>query len=163
MDIEDLLSEQESAIVDEALHATEEVARYRRDGEQATRRRLEALYHRLTAAVCARDVTELLAYVRHIARERAEAGFELPDVEAAFSALEDAIWRRAVSRLPAYDVAFGHGMVATALAHGKDTLCHAFDAGAPHAPAPYPDLTPLFRGTESVLAPCPAEEIVSAA
>lgn len=163
MDIEDLLSEQEAAIVEEALRATEEVAPYRRDGELTTRRRLEELHRRLTAAVSKRDVTDLLAYVRQIARERSEAGFELSDVAAAFSALEDAIWHRAVAQLPAYDVQFGHGMVATALAHGKDTLCHEFDAGAPHAPAPYPDLTPLFRGTQTELAPCPPEEIVSAA
>lgn len=160
MNIEELLGEQERAIVDEAYQATLEIARYRRDGTPATRRRVEALYRQLTAAVCSRDVTALNAYARQIARERSEAGFELSDVEAAFSALEDAIWHRAISRLPAYDLPFGHGMVCTALAHGRETLAHEFDASAPHVPAPYPDLTPFFRGAESVLAPCPAEEMV---
>jgi hypothetical protein len=163
MNIEELLSEEERAIVDEAFQATMEVARYRRDGTPVTRRRVEALYRQLAEAVRARDLTGLLAYVRQIARERSEAGFELADVQAAFSALEDAIWHRAVSRLPAYDVPFGSGIVCTALAHGRDTLSHEFDASAPHVPAPYPDLTPFFRGTESALAPCPAEEMVFAA
>jgi hypothetical protein len=163
MNIEELLSEEERAIVDEAFQATMEVARYRRDGTPVTRRRVEALYRQLAEAVRARDLTGLLAYVRQIARERSEAGFELADVQAAFSALEDAIWHRAVSRLPAYDVPFGSGIVCTALAHGRDTLSHEFDAAAPHVPAPYPDLTPFFRGTESALAPCPAEEMVFAA
>jgi hypothetical protein len=163
MNIEDLLGAEERAIVDEAFQATLEIARYRRDGTPVTRRRIEALYRQLATAVRARDVTALNAYVRQIARERSQAGFELSDVDAAFSALEDAIWHRAVSRLPAYDLPFGHGMVSTALAHGRDTLSHEFDSSAPHAPAPYPDLTPFFRGTESVLAPCPAEEMVFAA
>ncbi|WP_242342678.1 RsbRD N-terminal domain-containing protein [Anaeromyxobacter terrae] len=163
MNVEDLLITYEPAIVEEAAHATEEIARYGRDGTLATRRRIEELYHRLTDAIRARDVSELLAYVRQIARERSEAGFELSDVQAAFDALEDAIWHGAVAELPAYDLPFGHGLVCTALAHGKETLRHAFDPAAPHVPAPFPDLTPLYRGTQSVLAPCPSEEMVFAA
>ena len=160
MNVEDLLGREERAIVDEAFQATLEIARYRRDGTPVTRRRIEALFRQLMAAVRSRDVTALNAYARQIAHERSGAGFELSDVEAAFSALEDAIWHRAVSQLPAYDLSFGHGMVSTALAHGRDTLSHEFDASAPHVPAPYPDLTPFFRGTESTLAPCAAEEMV---
>jgi hypothetical protein len=80
MNIEDLLNEEERAIVEEAFQATVEIARYRRDGTPVTRRRVEALYRQLAAAVRARDVTGLLAYVRQIAHERSAAGFELSDV-----------------------------------------------------------------------------------
>jgi hypothetical protein len=157
MNIEDLLSEQEPVIVEEAVRATAEIGPYRRDGAVERRRRIGALHRRLTEAVTARDLTGLLAYVRQIASERSAAGFELSDVQAAFTALEDAIWHRAVTRLPSYDVLFGEGMVCTALAHGRDTLRRAFDSAAPHVRAPCPDLTSLFKGTESSLARVPAE------
>lgn len=152
MNIEELLREQEPAIVEEAVRATAEIGPYRRDGDAEMRRRIEALHRRLTQAVSARDLGELLTYVRQIARERAASGFELSDVQAAFCALEDAIWHRAVTRLPSYDLLFGEGMVCTALAHGRDTLRRAFDSAAPHVRAPCPDLTPLFKGVEGSLA-----------
>lgn len=157
MNIEDLLNEQEPAIVEEAVRATAQIGHYRRDGDVETRRRIETLHRRLTKAVGARDLGELLAYVRQIARERASAGFELSEVQAAFSALEEAIWHRAVRRLPNYDLLFGEGMVCTALAHGRDTLRRAFDSAAPHVRAPCPDLTPLFKGAECSLAASPAD------
>jgi RsbRD-like negative regulator of sigma factor len=163
MNIEDLLGAEERAIVDEAFQATLENARYRKDGTPETRRRIEALYRQLATAVRSRDVTALNDHVRRIAHERSAAGFALSDVATAFSALEEAIWHRAVSRLPAYDLPFGHGMVATALAHGRETLSHEFDAAAPHVAAPFPDCTPFFRGTEADLAPCPDEELVFSA
>ena len=61
-----------------------------------------------------------------------------------------------MTRLPSYDVLFGEGMVCTALAHGRDTLRRAFDSAAPHVRAPCPNLTPLFKGTETSLAGVPA-------
>lgn len=163
MDIEDLLAKHERAIVDEAFQHTSEIERYRREGAPAARRRVEALFRQVSAAVYARDVTDLRAYLRQVGRERAEAGFALADVEAAISALEDAIQDGAIALLPAYDLAFGHGLVATVLAHARDALRSAFDPAAPHAPAPYPDLSPLFRGARARLAPCPAEELNAAA
>jgi len=158
MNIEDLLTEDQSAIVTEACQAVGRLEHYRRDGAQATRRRLEALYHQLLDAVCTRDVRDLRRYAAQIARERLTTGFELPEVEEAFSALERAIWQRAVVRLPPYDQAWGLGLACTALAHGRCALERAFDCVAP--PAPYPDLTPLFTGTDCVAAVRSPEEMV---
>jgi len=158
MNIEDLLTEEESAIVAEACQAVGRLEHYHRDGAQVTRRRLEALHHQLLDAVCTRDVRDLRRYAAHIARERQTAGFELLEVEEAFSALERAIWQHAVVRLPAYDQAWGLGLACTALAHGRSALERAFDCIAP--PAPYPDLTPLFSGTDCVPVLRSPEEMV---
>jgi hypothetical protein len=160
MDIEQVLSEDEQAIIEEASRAVAQLEHYRQEGAQVTRRRVEMLYRHLNTAVHARDLRELRAYVREIARERYEAGYQLSDVQAAFAALEESIWRDAETRLPRYDLAFGIGLVSTALAHGRDTLGRTFDAAAPRAVGPAPDLTPFFTGAERGLAPCPPEEMV---
>lgn len=162
MDIEDLLTQQEQAIVEDAAQRTARIPRYGQDGATATRRRVEALYRQLGAAVYARDVTDLRAHASQVARERSRAGYTVADLEAALTALEEAVLDGAVASLPAYDQGFGRGLVSTALAHARDALRLAFDPAAPHAPAPYPDLSPMFRGT-SRLAPCPAEELEAAA
>jgi hypothetical protein len=155
MNVEDLLSEDERAIVSEVCRVVAQLEHYRRDGTHATRCRIEALYKQLMTAVAARDLNGLRAYVAQIARERLEAGFELPEVEAAFSALEEAIWCHALVRLPPYDQAFALGLASTALAHGRDALERGFHY-AHQAPEPYLDLTPLFTGAGRVPAACAA-------
>jgi hypothetical protein len=99
--------------------------------------------------VCARDLKALRMYAAKIARERSDAGFEISEVEAAFSALEDAIWHDALARLPHYDQAWGLGLACTALAHGRAALGSGFEPDAARAAAPSLDLTPLFRGVST--------------
>ncbi len=143
--IEDLLRDDEAAILEEARTRVARLAHYHRDGDGATRERLGALYARLAAAVRARDLEDLLAHAERVARERFAAGFDLAEVHAAFSALEEAIWRRASDRLSLDEQAWGLALVTTALAHAKETLGHAFLAARPAAHAPSVDLTPVFR------------------
>ncbi len=149
MNIEDLLRDDEPAILDEAWRAIARLEHYQRDGERATRRRLEALHRLVIDAVHTCDLNELLAHAGRIAQERFEAGFALSELQTAFSMLEEAIWRHAVARLPPSELAWGLGLVGTALAHGKDALGRAFVSLAPRAHAPSIDLTALFKGTES--------------
>jgi hypothetical protein len=150
MDIEDVLTEDEPEIVAETCDAVGRLEHYRRDGAGETHRRVEELHHRLLAAVRARNVADLRAYAARIAEERLETGFELSELRAAFSALEQAIQQHAVARLPPYDQAWGLGLAATALAHARQALepvagCCAL------APAACFDLTPLFGGTATAL------------
>ena len=146
MNIEDVLREDEPAIVSETCEAVGRLEHYRRDGAEATRRRVEALYRQLMTAVCARDLEGLRRYAAQVARERLDAGFEIAEVEAAFSALEDAIWHDALARLPHYDQAWGLGLACTALAHGRAALRARLESAAARAAASSLDLTPLFRG-----------------
>jgi hypothetical protein len=155
--IDELLRDDERAILTEAASSLARLEHYRRDGEAAARRRLEALYRHLAGAVSARDLDDLLGHVARIARERFEAGFELREVEAAFATLEDAISRRAVARLPACELAWGIGLVATALAHARAELGRTFAALAPAARPGTLDLTAVFQRTERGR---PAEELV---
>jgi hypothetical protein len=156
--IEELLRDDEPAILAEAASSLARLERYRRDGDGAARRRMEALYRTVARAVSARDLDDLLAHAARIARERCGAGFELREVEAAFATLEDAISRRALARLPAGELAWGMGLVTTALAHARAELGRAFASLAPVARPGSVDLTAVFQRTEGGRRP--AEELV---
>jgi hypothetical protein len=147
MGIEELMRIDEAAILEEACRAVTRLEHYRRDGEETTRWRLHVLHRRVVDAVLTRDLAPLRSHLAQVARERYKAGFDLAEVHGAFSALQDAIWRRAVAELDPDELAWGFGLVATALAHGRETLERTFASLVrPEAPI---DLTPLFHGTDS--------------
>jgi hypothetical protein len=149
MKIEELLRDDERAILDEAVRTTTLLSHYRRDGEEATRRRVQALYRAVARAVSACDLDDLLAHAGRIARERFQGGFEQAEVEAAFATLEEAIERHALSRMPREELAWGLGLVATALGHARAELGRTFAALA-HASRPGAvDLTSVFRRSDA--------------
>jgi len=158
--IEDLLRDDEPAILDAVAPTIERLEHYHRDGAEATRRRVEALYRHVARAVRARDLDDLLAHAARVARERFEAGFDLAEVQAAFSMIEEAIARRALSRLPHAELAWGLGLVSTALAHAKGELGRTYAALAPRAYAPGVDLTSLFKRTPAPRRSRAADELV---
>jgi hypothetical protein len=159
MNIEELLRDDEPAILEEAADAVARLEHYRRDGADATRRRLEALYQHLADAVCARDLDPLLAHSGRIARERFAAGFDLAEVQAAFARLEGAIARHALDRLPPNELTWGLGLVTTALAHASGELGRTFATLAPRAWAGV-DLSGVFRRSTAPVRSRSAEELV---
>jgi hypothetical protein len=147
--IEDLLRDDEPAILDEAVRTTALLSHYRRDGVEATRRRVLALHRAVARAVRARDLDDLLAHAGRIARERFQGGYEQAEVEAAFATLEEAIERRALAQMPRDELAWGLGLVATALGHARAELGRTF-ATLAHASRPGAvDLTSVFRRSEA--------------
>jgi hypothetical protein len=158
MNIEELLRDDEAAILDEAAPGVARLPNYGRDGADATRRRVAALYRQVARAVRARDLDGLLAHAGRVARERHAGGFDLAEVEAAFALLEGAIARRAVTRLDPAELAWGLGMVATAVAHARSELNRTFVwLSAGDRPATV-DLTPVF--SRSATPGRAAEELV---
>ncbi len=158
--IDDQLRDEEPAILAEARTRVAQLEHYRRDGAERARERLQALYRRLVRALRTRDLDELLAHAERVARERCAAGFDLAEIHAAFSALEEAIWRRASDRLPLDEQAWGLALVTTALAHAKEALGHAFLACAPSGHKPSVDLTPVFRRSRRAAPDRRAEDFV---
>jgi hypothetical protein len=147
--IEELLRDDETAILAEVAPDVARLEHYRRDGDEATRRRVEALYRHVARAGRARDLDELLAHAARIARERFQGGFELVEVQQAFSTLEDAISRRALERLPMEELAWGLGLVSTALAHARTELRRTYLGLAPAARPGTVDLTSVFKRSEA--------------
>jgi hypothetical protein len=148
MQIEELLRDDEPAILEEAVRATTQLSHYRRDGEEATRRRVQALYRAVARAVRARDLDELLLHAARIGRERFQAGFEQAEIEAAFATLEEAIERRALQRMPKEELAWGLGLVATALGHARSELGRTFASLAHGERLGAVDLTSVFHRSD---------------
>jgi hypothetical protein len=146
MDIHELLHEERAIIVEDAWRTVVSLTHYERDGKEATRQRLEALYDHVARAIRARDLGELLDYAERIARQRFEAGFDLSEVQSAFFTLEQAIGRRALARIPPSDLAEGLGLVGTAIRRGKDAFTRAYISLANRKRAPSLDLSDLFKG-----------------
>ncbi len=144
MSIDELLRDEQPGILEDAWRSIAQIDHYRRDGDEATRRRVEALYERVAEAVRRRDLEPLLAHVARISQERFAAGYDLSDLHAAFTALEEAIWKRAVLLLAPEELAWGLGLVGTALSHGKIALGRQFSALARPPHARPVDLTPIF-------------------
>jgi len=141
------LAEQRPAVVERAARSLGS-GRYRSAGTDETRRRLDTLYRAVAASVERRDLGDLLALTRAIARERFEAGYDLSEVQAAFNALEEALWRAIFGRLPQNELAETLGLVATAFGAAKDALGREWVALATRAHAPSLDLRALFAGTD---------------
>lgn len=141
--LEDLLVQDEPAIVGAASSLVAKLDGYRRDGAGMARCRVQALHERLVEAIRSRDLVDLRAYAAGIARARRDAGFEAAEVEAAFTALEAAIRLDAVARLPIYDQALALALAHTAIRHARGSLDAVF--GATPAPDDETDLTPLFE------------------
>lgn len=160
MKIEDLLHAEAPAILEEAAPTVARLEHYHRDGAEETRRRVEALYGQVVRAVDARDLDGLLAHAARIARERFEAGFDVSEVQAAFTTLEEAISRRALAKLPLDELAWGLGLVGTVLAHARGELWRTFAALAPRGRTPGVDLTPLFHRTDRPIRTRPADDLV---
>jgi hypothetical protein len=148
VDILELLTEEEDQIVAEALPAVTWLEHYERDGEDVARERLRALCRLVAGAIRTQDLEGLLAHAGRIARERHAAGYDRNEVASAFSAVEAAIWHRALSRLPAGDRTWALGLVGTALGHAKDALSRSFAEVGTGTVPPFVDMSPLFRGVE---------------
>jgi hypothetical protein len=147
MDVVELLSEDKAEILEDAWRSVAKITHYERDGAKTSRQRLETLLDHVTAAILRRDLGDLLDYAEQVARQRFEAGYDLCEVQTAFFMLEEAMWRRILSRIPPADLAESLGLVATAIGRGKDALGRAYVSLATSARAPSFDLSRLFKGT----------------
>ena len=146
MDLDELLAEERTLIVQDAWRSVAMLKHYERDGKEATRERVEALFDHVAEAVRMRDLCELLDYAEHIAKERFDANFELSEVQTAFFMLEEAIWRRVLARVPPAGLAEALGLVGTAIRRGKDAFARAYVSLANQSRAPSLDLSDLFKG-----------------
>src|SRR5512137_409077 len=130
VDILELMTRDEEAIVAEALTAVSWLEHYGRDGEAVARERLRALCRLVADAIRSQDLGGLVEHAEQIARERHLAGYDRAEVASAFSAVEEAIWHRTILAMPAGDRPWSVGLVGTALGHARQALLRAFtDAG----------------------------------
>jgi hypothetical protein len=152
MDSSEFLRRHESEIVDAADKALARLGarHYRSAGEPEVRRRIETLFEHLVDSLTSRDLGPLVAYADAVAEERFNAGYDLSEVQAAFNALEESVWTRAVAALEPDELAETLGLVSTALGLGKDALARKYVSLATRTHAPSLDLRALFSGGDGV-------------
>ena len=146
MDLATLLLDAESDIVGDSythLHRSH-VAHYESAGEDLTRQRLDELFRLVVGAIRDRDLSAVGDYSAKIATERFEEGFDIGEVQAAFNALEQSIWRRVVAETPPEDLAEATGLVGTVLGFGKDVLARTYVSLASQRHVRSLDLSALF-------------------
>jgi hypothetical protein len=143
----DLLDRERSTIVTAAFESIRHSrTRYDTVGRDETRRRLDALYDELSAAVSSRDLTDIVHFARHLAAERFRSGFDLSEVQSAFNALEEATWSTLCARLQPDQLALSLGLVSTVLGAAKDALAREYVSLASRTHVPSLDMRALFSG-----------------
>jgi hypothetical protein len=151
MDLDALLMEAESGVLDEAYSALHRshVTHYELAGEKFTRQALADLFGLVVTAIRTRDLAAMSAYSEGIAVERFDDGYDISEVQMAFNALEESMWRRVVSAEPPDDLAEAIGLLSTVLGYGKDTVARKYLSLASRRHVPSLDLSALFAGASS--------------
>lgn len=151
MELEALLLEAESDVLDAAytsLHGSH-VTHYELAGEAFTRKALTDLFRLVVTAIQTRDLSGISAYADAVAVARFNDGYDISEVQMAFNALEDAMWRRVVSAEPPSDLAEAIGLLSTVLGYGKDAVARKYLSLACKRHIPSLDLSALFGGATS--------------
>lgn len=110
--------------------------------------RLDALFGLLVEAVVGGAAQPLLRHADSVADERFRSGFSLGDVQAAYNALEEAIWIEVFDEDGPEQHAAVLALVSGALGAAKDELARRYVSLAGDAHAPSVDVTALFQGLE---------------
>jgi len=151
MDLDALLLTVEEGVLDEAYSALQrsQVTHYELAGEALTRQRLAELFHLVVGAIGTRQLGDLSQHVEQIAVERFNHGFDIYEVQVAFNALEEAMWRRVVAASPPDELAEAIGLLSTVLGFGKDVLTRTYVSLASKQHVASLDLSELFGGAAS--------------
>ena len=150
MDVAALLVTQEDEVVDEAFAALQRshVTHYEAAGEAFTRRGLADLFRLVVTSIGDRDLAEMSVYAEKVAEQRFDQGFDISEVQMAFNALEEAMWRRVVDGTTPDELAEAVGLLSTVLGFGKDALARKYVSLPSERHVPSLDLSALFAGIE---------------
>lgn len=149
MELDTLLTNNESSVLDEAFTGLQRshVAHYEAAGEDYTRARLATLFELVVAAISTRNLAEVSAYSEAVAAERFSQGFDISEVQTAYNALEEAMWRCLLAEESIADLPEAIGLLSTVIGFGKDALARKYVSLACERRVPSLDLTALFAGT----------------
>ncbi len=148
-----MLQKSRSSIVDESYNVLDRshIHHYETAGEVLTRERLEGLFDLVVTAIGNRDLSGMSTYAVTVAEERFGQGFDIGEVQAAFNALEESMWRQVVASAAPQELAQATGLLSTVLGFGKDVLARTYVSLASQEHVRSLDLTAMFAGTQSRL------------
>ena len=150
VDVEELLSQRRSEVLDDAFAALQRsaVVHYELSGEEFTRERLAELFDIVVTALHERELAPVGSYAEGVAEHRFAAGFGISEVQTAFNVMEEAMWRQAVVGVAAAELAQAVGLLGTILGFGKDALARRYVSLSSQRHVPTLDLSALFAGTQ---------------
>jgi hypothetical protein len=148
---DEILTQARDEVLQEAYAALQHTspAHYERRGETFTRARLGELFDLVLQTIASRELAPLSTRVESISTERFGGGFDISEVQAAFNALELAMWRRIVAAKPPEELAESVGLLTTVMGFAKDTLARRYISLASDRHVQSLDLSALFRGVSS--------------
>ncbi len=148
MDLNHLLSERATRILDDALQAIarSHLRSYEKAGGAMTHERLRALFVLTARGVKEKNLGPMIAHAEEIARERYASGYDLWEVQTAFNVLEEAIWLTVLKEMKPEELAEALGLVSTVLGAGKDALARSYVSLASKTKAPSLNLQSMFSG-----------------
>ena len=146
-----LLQAAQEQVLDEAYERLQHSAHthYEHQGEAFTRQRLAELFTVVVEAIDNLDLAPLSAHADAIAVERFQSGFDIFEVQAAFNALELAMWRRVVAETAPVDLAEAVGLLSTVTGFAKDVLARKYISLASDRHVRSLDMSTLFTGLTS--------------
>jgi hypothetical protein len=130
MTLMELLNERADEILAGAMFITERshLAHYETAGADRLWQRLTMLYETLYRCIRDNNGVPMIEYVEELARERFTSGFELAEVQTAFSALEESTWISVDQGLPAEERSRALARISSVLAMGRDVLARRYVA-----------------------------------
>jgi hypothetical protein len=146
--LNDLFGRKRGAVVGQALLGIGRLHGSHYQGGE-TERRLERLYDHVVVAATRRDLGPIVAYAEALADERHTSGYALAELQAAFNALEVALWETLVADLSADQVAAALTLVSSIFGVAKDTLACAYVAAASRTRTQALDVELLAAGAGS--------------
>jgi hypothetical protein len=152
MSVDAVLGGAADQIVDEAyaeLHPSIHPS-YHALGEVLTRQYLTELCDLVISGVAHREAVHVVQHAEKIAEARFHDGFDLSEVQAAFNAVEQAMWRRVVRLEHSSELLTSVGLLSSVLGAGKDALARVYVRLASSRHAPHVNVAALYEGTEGV-------------
>lgn len=143
-----LLARRHTILARAARSLAERASKYADLGTPAIYARLDTLFGLLVQAVVGGGLPPLLHHADSVADDRFRSGFSLGDVQAAYNALEEAVWIEVFDEDTPERHAAVLPLVSGALGAAKDELARHYVALASDARAPAVDITALFQGLE---------------
>ena len=148
MELGKMLIEARDEVLEDAYAGLQQTthAHYERHGESFTRTRLATLFDTVVVAIDQRELAALSTLADSIAVERFSSGFDISEVQAAFNALEVAMWRKVVAATSLDDLAESIGLLSTVMGFAKDTLARKYISLASNRHVQSLDMSALFGG-----------------
>lgn len=148
MNVADRIQPHADQVVSEATSAVEQarLLHYGAGGTEFTRARVQALVDAVIESLRLSSPLRIVEHADEVARDRYLAGFGIDEIQVAFNAVEEALWRLLVGKVPAEELVEDLGRVGAVLGAGKDQLARTYVQLASHHHHPAIDVDELNKG-----------------